>query len=52
MQIEGDDEENLGYEDFKEVLKDDVENIDDTEKRTDRRKRTEVCLWLHRYPSG
>ncbi|XP_026736601.1 uncharacterized protein LOC113500123 isoform X3 [Trichoplusia ni] len=41
MQIEGDDEENLGYEDFKEVLKDDVENIDDTEKRTDRRKRTE-----------
>ncbi|CAH0600004.1 unnamed protein product [Chrysodeixis includens] len=42
MQIEGDDDETLGYEDFKEVLKDDVENLDDTEKRTDRRKRTEV----------
>nr|XP_049699480.1 uncharacterized protein LOC110374901 isoform X2 [Helicoverpa armigera] len=40
MQLEtGEDDENLGYEDFKEVLTDDMEGHDDMDKAGDRRKR-------------
>ncbi|KAJ8706976.1 hypothetical protein PYW08_011110 [Mythimna loreyi] len=40
MQLEaGEDEENLGYEDFKEVLTDDMDNHDEMEKAGDRKRR-------------
>ncbi|KAJ8704691.1 hypothetical protein PYW07_011879 [Mythimna separata] len=40
MQLEpGEEEENLGYEDFKEVLTDDMDNHDEMEKAGDRRRR-------------
>ncbi|KAH9629871.1 hypothetical protein HF086_013406 [Spodoptera exigua] len=41
MQLENEEDENLGYEDFKEVLRDDMENHDEMDKTVDRKKRTE-----------
>lgn len=39
LQSDGEEEENLGYEDFKEVLTDNMENQDDNEGRGERMKR-------------
>ncbi|CAB3236334.1 unnamed protein product [Arctia plantaginis] len=39
LQVDGEEEENLGYEDFKEVLTDNMENQDDIEGRGERKKR-------------
>ncbi|XP_050558403.1 uncharacterized protein LOC118279580 [Spodoptera frugiperda] len=41
MQLENEEDENLGYEDFKEVLTDDMENHDEMDKSVDRKKRTD-----------
>ncbi|KAF9416538.1 hypothetical protein HW555_006113, partial [Spodoptera exigua] len=46
MQLENEEDENLGYEDFKEVLRDDMENHDEMDKTVDRKKRTEDKLQL------
>ncbi|KAL0859307.1 hypothetical protein ABMA27_011109 [Loxostege sticticalis] len=39
LQVDEEDEEGLGYEDFKEVLADDTEAHDETDKSQDRKKR-------------
>lgn len=47
LQVDEEDEEGLGYEDFKEVLADDTEAHDETDKSQDRKKRMDVRLSDH-----
>lgn len=46
LQADEVDEENLGYEDLKEVLTDDFEGYDDSEIRGERTKRNGVRNWV------